>query len=97
MRHVQGLVVATNGIVALRDTGGTWLTTLRRIPADSGAGRPMPGISYASSTTCYATASGSVQTPEGSYGVAAMMPLTADGVPGPVQVLSNQQGIPVRA
>ncbi len=85
------LVVATNAIVVLRDTGGTWLATLRTIPV--GSGSPMQAISCGSSTTCFATASGFVQTPEGYYGIPGMMPVTADGVAGPVQVLSNERGI----
>ena len=53
----------------------------------------MQDISCASSTTCYATASGEIQTPEGYYGVPAMMPITVDGVAGPEQTLTNQRGI----
>ncbi|HEX2023891.1 MAG TPA: hypothetical protein VHF00_04260 [Acidimicrobiales bacterium] len=87
------LAVATSAIVVLRDVGGSWLATLRRIPVDSDAGHPMQDISCASSTTCHATASGFVQTPEGYYGIPGMMAVTADGVPGPVQVLSEQRGI----
>lgn len=87
------LVVATGAIVVLRDAGGPWLTTLRTIPVDSGAGHPRQDISCASSTTCYATASGFGETPEGYYGIPGMVPVTADGVTGPVQVLSERRGI----
>ena len=87
------LVVAASAIVVLRNTDGRWLATRRAIPLGSGAGQPMQDISCASSTTCYATASGAVQTPEGYYGIPAMVAVSADGIPGPVQILSNQLGI----
>lgn len=87
------LVVARSAVVVIRNVDGVWLTTLRRIPLDSGPGQPMQDISCASSTTCYATASGEIQTSEGYYSVPAMMPITADGVAGPEQVLTNQRGI----
>ena len=89
------LAVATSAIVVLRNVGGTWLATLRRTPVGSPAGHPMQDISCASSTTCYATASGFVQTAEGYYAIPGMMPVTADGVPGPVQVLSGERGISI--
>lgn len=87
------LVLARDAVVVLDDVGGTWLPTVRRISPDSGAGYPRDDISCASSTTCYATASGAVQTPEGYYGIPAMVAVSADGIPGPVQILSNQLGI----
>ncbi|HEV3401132.1 MAG TPA: hypothetical protein VG078_04860 [Acidimicrobiales bacterium] len=87
------LVVARSAIVVLRNIDGVWLPTLRRIPLDSDAGQPTLEISCASSTTCFASASGFVQTPEGEYGIPAMVPVTVDGVSGPEQVLTTQQGI----
>ncbi len=87
------LVPISGGVIFLSDVGGTWLTTLVRIPPEPGRGYPTGAMSCASSTTCYATASGAVQTPEGYYGIPAMVPVSADGVTGPTQVLSDQQGI----
>ena len=87
------LGVTPGAVVVLSDVGGTWLTTLMRVPPEPGRGYPRLEISCASSTTCYATASGAVQTPEGSSGIPGMVPVGADGVTGPVQVLSDQRGI----
>lgn len=85
--------VSPGAVVLLSDVGGTWLTTLMIVPPESGRGYPTDDISCASSTTCYATASGAVQTPEGWYGIPGMVAVSADGVTGPVQVLSDQRGI----
>jgi hypothetical protein len=87
------LAVSPGAIVVLSDVGGTWLTTLMRVPAEPGRGYPTLQVSCATPTTCYATASGAVQTPEGWYGIPGMVPVSADGVTGPVQVLSDQGGI----
>ena len=87
------LGMTPGAVVVLSDVGGNWLTTLMRVPDEPGSGSPSLDISCASSTTCYATASGAVQTAEGWYGIPGMVPVSADGVTGPVQVLSDQQGI----
>jgi hypothetical protein len=87
------LGVSPGAVVVLSDVGGTWLTTLMRVPDEPGRGSPTLQISCATSTTCYATGSGAVQTPEGYYGIPGMVPVSADGVTGPTQVLSDQRGI----
>ena len=87
------LVLAADGVVVLSDVDGTWRGTLRRVSSSSDAGYPAQGISCSSSTGCYATASGSVQTPEGYYGIPGIVPVSTEGVTGPVQVLTNEQGI----
>ncbi|HEV3401130.1 MAG TPA: hypothetical protein VG078_04850 [Acidimicrobiales bacterium] len=71
------LAVGSTGFVVLTNINGTWTVSLRRHESAPGA-YPTYEISCPTSTTCYATAAGF-----------AIMAVSADGVAGPVQVLSS--------
>ena len=86
------LAVGSSGIVVLTNVNGTWSPSLRRSSSARGSGYPTDEISCPSSTTCYATAAGFIPVGSGFYGVPAIMAVSADGVPGPVQLLSNTSG-----
>ncbi|HEX2023887.1 MAG TPA: hypothetical protein VHF00_04240 [Acidimicrobiales bacterium] len=84
------LAAFTGGFVVLRQIDGAWTTTVRF--ASTSGGRSTEEISCPSSTICYATAVVFISSGSGSYGVPAIMPVSADGVPGPLQALSSQSG-----
>jgi hypothetical protein len=86
------LVVHQGGFVVLRRSNGTWSATLRSVSLSAGGGRPTDEISCSSSTVCYATATAFVPVGGGFYGVPAIMPVSADGVAGPVQILPTEAG-----
>ena len=87
------IAVFTGGFVVLRQTDGAWSTTLQRVPLTTGGTYPTEAISCSSSTACYATAVAFISAGGGFYGVPAIMPVTADGVAGPAQILTSQSGI----
>ena len=85
------LVSGSNGFGVLTNANGAWWGYLQ--PFWSPTGSPDGDISCPSSTTCYAIARGFVRTSgTGYYTVPAMMRVTADGVAGPVQLLTDRQG-----
>lgn len=80
------LAVGSQGVVVFTSAGGAWTTTLQRFPGTFPASVPADQVSCASSTTCYATA-------YDQRGVPAMVAVSAEGVVGPVQGLTDQWGI----
>lgn len=85
------LVGASNGFGVLTNVNGAWVGDFQ--PFWSPTGSPDGEISCPSSTTCFAVARGFVSTGgTGYYAVPAMIPVTADGVAGPVQLLTDRQG-----
>lgn len=87
------LIVSRSGFFVLRQVDGGWGMTLRRVTQDPRTGYPTEEISCSSATTCYATAVGFISSGGGLYGVPAIMAVSADGVAGPVQPLSNESGL----
>ncbi|HEX2273363.1 MAG TPA: hypothetical protein VHG90_05785 [Acidimicrobiales bacterium] len=86
------LVVHQGGFVVLRRSNGTWNATLRRVPLSTGGAVPAYDISCSSSTVCYATATAFIPSGGGYYAVPAIMPVSADGVAGRVQILTTEAG-----
>lgn len=86
------LVVFPGGFVVLRHAEGTWNPTVQLVPQTTGGPHPTEEISCSSSTLCYATAVAFVPSGGGFYGVPAIMPISADGVVGPAQILTTQSG-----
>ena len=85
------LVSSSNGFGVLTNVNGAWVGDFQ--PFRSPTGSPEGEISCPSPTTCYAIARGFVRTSgTGYYAVPAMIPVTADGAAGPVQLLSDRQG-----
>ncbi len=86
------LVVHQGGFVVLRRSNGTWNATLRGVSLTTGGGRPTYDISCSSSTVCYATAAAFIPSGGGYYAAPAIMPVSADGVAGRVQILTTEAG-----
>lgn len=83
--------LATYGrIVVLSKGHAGWTATAK--PLAPGTDQPTAAISCPSSAICYATASGFVHRGSGLVGVPAMVPVTPEGVTGPVQILSGRPG-----
>ncbi|HEX2023889.1 MAG TPA: hypothetical protein VHF00_04250 [Acidimicrobiales bacterium] len=86
------LAIGGGDVVVLTDVNGTWTAALRRFVGSSATGWLGDDISCASSTTCYATAIGSVPVGTGYYTVPGIAPVSADGTVGPVQLLIDELG-----
>jgi hypothetical protein len=84
------LAVGGGGIAVFSGTNRSWTATTSVVSDTNWSGRPAEDVSCPSPTGCYATAIAWVQTPEGHLGVPAIMPLSVDGVAGPIQALSNR-------
>ena len=86
------LVSGLNGFGVLTNVAGAWVGDFQQFWSPTGA--PEGEISCPSSTTCYAIARGFFRTSgSGYYNVPAMISVTADGVAGPVQLLTDRQGL----
>ena len=88
------VAVGNATIALLSSVNGAWTPTLSRSSSSwpTGAGYPTEDISCPTATQCYATAAGFIVSGGGHMGVPAMMPVSADGVPGPVRILSSGSG-----
>jgi hypothetical protein len=86
------LAIGSSGAVVLTNADGNWTASLRRSSNASGTGHPTDAISCGSATTCFATAAAFIQRPDGYLGVPGMVPVSSDGVVGPVQALADQSG-----
>lgn len=90
------LAVFPGGVVVLRHANGTW--TVQLPPRTPGAAGPLEHISCSSSSICYATSAASIPSGDvfygvpGFYGVPAIVPVSPDGVVGPVQILTTLSG-----
>lgn len=84
------LAVFPGGFVVLRRSDGTWNAT-RRVSSSVG-GHPTEEISCSSSTVCYATASAIIPVGSGFYSAPAIVPVSAEGVAGPVQIITTEAG-----
>lgn len=86
------LAVARGLIMVVTAEAGSWTATAREMEDTNWSGSVAEAIDCPSAAGCYATAVGWKPEPEGHTGVAAMMAVGADGVPGPIQMLGNQSG-----
>ncbi|HEV3401131.1 MAG TPA: hypothetical protein VG078_04855 [Acidimicrobiales bacterium] len=86
------LAIGSGVVVVVTNVDGTWTAALRRFSGSSATGWLGDDISCASSTTCYATAIGSVPVGTGYYTVPGIVPVSADGTVGPVQLLIDELG-----
>ena len=80
------------GIAVLSGASQSWTATTTSAPDTNLSGRPADAISCPSATTCYATAIAWVQMAEGHVGVPGIVEVSADGVAGPVQALTDRSG-----
>jgi hypothetical protein len=85
------LVSGANGFGVLTNVGGAWLGDFQQFWSPTGS--PDGEVSCGLPTTCHAIARGFVYTGgTGYYAVPAMIPVTPEGVAGPVQLLTDRQG-----
>ena len=82
------LAVGGGAIAVFTNGGGSWTVAYR----PPGPRYPGEDISCPSASSCYTTAVGGVQTPEGTLPVPAILELSADGVPGVERMLSERSG-----
>jgi len=87
------LAVGQGNVAMLsKNRRGGWSPRVSKLTVPGGSGSPGEAISCPSTTTCHMTAFSSIPTAEGSMTVPAIMQVSADGVAGPVQPLSNRPG-----
>lgn len=85
------LVSGANGFGVLTNVDGAWVGDFQQFWSPTGS--PDGEVSCGSPTTCNAIPRGFVPTGgTGHYAVPAMIPVTTDGVAGPVQLLTDRQG-----
>ena len=85
------LAVGGDGIAVLTGANGSWTASVRHTRDTSFSGHQTNAISCPSPAGCYTTALAWLNVAFGTYQpIPAIMPLSPDGVPGPVQALSDR-------
>jgi hypothetical protein len=86
------LAVGQGTIAVLTGSRGSWTATTRTVSGTNWSGRPAEAISCPSPARCFTTAIAWVAADEGHYAVPAIMPVSPDGVPGPIRALTGRSG-----
>lgn len=86
------LAAGGGGIAVLSGANQSWSATTTSVPDTNWSGSVADAISCPTATGCYATAVAWVQMSEGHVGVPGVVAVSADGVAGPVQALSDRSG-----
>ncbi len=86
------LGVGDGWLAVFTASGGAWTVTTSVILLEDPEDYPTDAISCGSSTMCHATAVDFRQAGGGLTSVPAVMPVSADGVAGPIQPLSDRRG-----